>query len=236
MQNTDVTYAALSIPLSKSELNRLSAFFHEFPGAMNLEMMDGFLTALICMPQTSTVNSVVSLVLGGDAKFNTAEEAYEIINLIVRHWNTILQTLKKGDYHYPLLLEDRNGMVHANDWAQGFNMGMQFIYKDWSNALNDQSYLEWMLPILALAHENSPEMQSVRIDGAQRQKLLLDLVIGVKKIHDYFLPQTRTAGYKTIRPKQPEISAIQRREASEIKYQHRHGNKTDRPLYSRTLH
>lgn len=239
MQRTNITNTTLSMPLSISEYYRLRSFLHQTPGAMNLETMDGFFTALICLPQTETVNSVFSLVWGSDASFKTDEEACEITHLIMRHWNTIQQTLKKGDYHYPLLLEDKNGMVYANDWAQGFNMGMQFIYKDWSNALNDQAYLKWILPILALAHEHppAPERRPIRIDNAQRQKLLSDLVIGVKKIHDYFLPHPSAAGYKT---KQPEVSIIRRKEfdlsGSERKYKHRYGNKTDRSLYSRTLH
>jgi uncharacterized protein len=228
--------------LSPNELKRLDAFLHQFPGAMNLETMDGFFSALICTPQTVIVNSVCSKVWGRKARFNDIGEAYEITNLIVRHWNNISQTLNQGDLYYPLLVEDSEGIVHANDWAYGFNIGIQFSDSNWVNLLQDETHKGWLFPIFALAYEHhpDPEMRPSNIDDRQRQTLISALVVGLKRIHDYFLEHGRGGENQTIKNQQPKRTIIRRNEpcpcGSGRKYKQCCGSQADHLQPSRTLH
>jgi uncharacterized protein len=50
----------------------------------------------------------------------------------MRHWNAIVETLRSGDVHLPLLLKDKSGIAHANDWATGFMRGMELRREDWA--------------------------------------------------------------------------------------------------------
>lgn len=48
-------------------------------------------------------------------EFSSLDEAQEILNLMMRHWNTIAATLYKGEIHVPVIAEDENGVAHGND-------------------------------------------------------------------------------------------------------------------------
>lgn len=45
----------LSDKLTDDELDRLDAVLDQFPGAMNVETMDGFFAALICAPEMFSI-------------------------------------------------------------------------------------------------------------------------------------------------------------------------------------
>ncbi|MGR8935892.1 MAG: UPF0149 family protein [Gammaproteobacteria bacterium] len=227
--------------LSPHELNRLGAFLHRFPGSMNLETMDGFFSALICVPQTVIINSICSKVWGRKAKFNDIEEAYEIANLIVRHWNSILQTLNQGDLYHPLLLQDKAGVIHANDWACGFNLGMCYSNENWDELFRNERHKGWIFPIIALAFEHHPDpvMRPDFIDNAQRQLLIVDLRISLKNLHDYFHSNARPAEYQTLTPHCSRGTMLRHSESylceSSREYKH-YSNTIDRPLLSQQLH
>ena len=57
--------------------------------------------------------------------FGAQSVLQDFLSLIMRHWNVIADTLHSGDVFLPLLLEDENGISHANDWAKGFLPGME---------------------------------------------------------------------------------------------------------------
>ena len=50
----------------------------------------------------------------------------------MRHWNSIVDTLQSGEVYLPLLLEDENGITHANDWTNGFLRGMELRKENWA--------------------------------------------------------------------------------------------------------
>jgi uncharacterized protein len=57
-------------------------------------------------------------------EFGSLDQANDILGFLMRHWNTIAGTLFKGEVYVPLLLENEDGMVHGNDWADGFMRGV----------------------------------------------------------------------------------------------------------------
>src|SRR5262245_29510598 len=100
--------------------------------AMNVEMLDGFFAALICCSDGGTVtvlpNEYLPEIWGGgemaDEKARDGrEQLQQFMDLRMRHWNTISRTLKAGDVYLPEVLEDDQGVAHANDWATDFMRG-----------------------------------------------------------------------------------------------------------------
>ena len=148
-------------PLTDAEFNRLNSVLARFSDkhSMNLEMLDGFLAALICGPDTILPSEYLPVIWGDDTvledTFNAPPLLHDFLALIIRHWNVIADTLYSGDVYLPLLLEDEHGISHANDWANGFLRGMELRKEGWADLLNDEQHGGWLVPIFALAHENS---------------------------------------------------------------------------------
>jgi uncharacterized protein len=145
-------------PLTDAELDRLGAFFKSCKGgrAMNVEALDGFLAALIAGPEPVMPSEYYPEVFGGEisevVEFSGLDEAQEILNLLMRHWNKIASTLYQGEIHVPLIFEDEKVGLHGNDWARGFMRGMHMRHEGWSELVNDEKYGGSLIPMMALYH------------------------------------------------------------------------------------
>jgi Uncharacterised protein family (UPF0149) len=131
-----------SEPLTDAEFERLSGILGRFDNKqpMNLEQLDGFLAALICGPEIVRPSEYLPVIYGSDMvledSFGSQSVLQDFLSLIMRHWNVIADTLHSGDVFLPLLLEDENGISHANDWAKA-------SYVEWSSA-KQSGLLFWM--------------------------------------------------------------------------------------------
>jgi uncharacterized protein len=99
--------------------------------------------ALICGPEIVRPSEYLPVVCGNDMvledSFGTQSVMQDFLSLIMRHWNVIADTLHSGDVFLPLLLEDENGISHANDWAKASYAS----YVEWSSA-KQSGLLFWM--------------------------------------------------------------------------------------------
>ena len=162
-----------SEPLTDAEFERLSGILARFDikQPMNLEQLEGFLAALICGPEIVRPSEYLPVICGSDMvlddSFGSQSVLQDFLSLIMRHWNVIADTLHSGDVFLPLLLEDENGISHANDWAKGFLRGMELRRTDWAVLLDDEKQGGCLVPIFVLAHENDPdpEMRPLYVAG-----------------------------------------------------------------------
>src|SRR5436305_5447711 len=78
-------------------MGRLDAFLESCgENAMDVEMLDGFFTALIAGPELVPPSEYLPEIFGGEVpKFASKEEAGEIMGLLFRHSNAIADTLAK---------------------------------------------------------------------------------------------------------------------------------------------
>ncbi|MGB8897384.1 MAG: UPF0149 family protein, partial [Pseudolabrys sp.] len=138
-----------SQPLTNAEFDHLSDVLNRFgsPRSMNLEMLDGFLTALICGPDLVPPSAYLPQIFGDKLVFDDKVALEEFLSLIMRHWNTIADTLYSGEVYVPLLLEDNSGTAHANDWATGFVRGMGLRKENWAGLVEDESQGGLLVPI-----------------------------------------------------------------------------------------
>ena len=130
---------SLNIPLDDAEYDRLESILGRFRGenAMNLEMVDGFFTALLCSPEMTPPSAYLPEVRGGEEMadeeaFDDIGQVREFMGLILRHWNDVNRRLRDDEVFFPILLEDAEGKVKGNDWARGFLRGMELHRPDWS--------------------------------------------------------------------------------------------------------
>src|SRR5260370_5155695 len=206
-------------PLSEAELDRLSSVLARFGDkhSMNLKQLDGFLAALICGPDTVLPSEYLPVIWGDrislEDTFKAQPLLHDFLSLIMRYWNAIADTLHSGDVYLPLLLEDESGISHANDWANGFLRGMELRKEDWTDLLNDEQHGGWLVPIFALAHENSLDaaMRPYKepVSAEMREKLIVGVAAGVTGIYRHFQSQrsleNQSLGNTTIRRVAPKI-------------------------------
>ena len=186
-----------SEPLVEAELDQLGDLLARFGGqaGMSPEELDGFFAALICGPSNVLPSEYLPEILrdGIVDAMSTQSALQELISLVTRHWNTICNTLRSGDVFTPLLLEDDKGNAHGNDWASGFMRGMDLRMEDWLPLLRDEEHAGPLVPIFALAHEHDPDpaMRPYKepISAEMRDRLIVGVAAGVKKIYKYFEAQ-----------------------------------------------
>jgi uncharacterized protein len=189
-------------PLNDAERDRMDAMLSRFrsESAMNnAEEIDGFFAALICSPETAKPSQYLSEIWGGemadDEAFDDRQELQDFLSLLMRHWNSIVCILEKGEIFGPLLFQDEEGTAHGNDWARGFMRGVSFHHESWKELINDEEHGGPLIPIMILAHEHDPdpEMRPYKdnVDAELREKLILGIAGAVTAIYRYFAPQRR---------------------------------------------
>jgi uncharacterized protein len=181
-------------PLTNDEFAKLGEFLRSLKNcrAMSLEAMDGFFTALICGPETVSPSEYLPYVWGNELSnegiFQSLEEAEKVLNLAIRHWNTIANTLYKGRVYFPFLLEDENGLAQGNDWAKGFLRGMNLRRDSWNELVDDEQHGGSLVPIFMLAYEHDPDpkLRPHPISRRKREDILTHLTAGLPVIYTYF--------------------------------------------------
>ena len=187
------------VSLTDDDYDYLESVLDRFQSdaTMNLEMVDGFFVALICSPQLVMPSQYMPEILGEpegepEGGYESIEQVERFMSVLMAHWNNIIHTFREGEVYLPLLLEDENGNVIGNDWAQGFLRGMEFYPDDWTELLDDDEHGGALVAIFALAHEHNPdpEMRPYEkpIDEAHREQLLVELAAGAVRIYRYFKP------------------------------------------------
>ena len=190
-------------PLTDADYDRLAGMLNRFGSerALNLEEMDGFIAALICGPGHIHPSEFLPELWGGEMAdedaFESQRELKDFLDLVLRHWNVIAETLQSGDVYLPLLLEDEEGTTRGNDWAQGFFRGMDLRCADWGELLDDEEHNGALVPIFALAHEHDPD-PTLRpyqepMSPGRREQLIVGMAAGITAIYRYFEPRRLAA-------------------------------------------
>jgi uncharacterized protein len=187
--------------LSDAELDRVADLLKHCgsKGAMNVEMLDGFLAALICGPETVLPSEYLPEIWGGDEAngpvFESKSALQELLSLIMRYWNASIHSLQSGDVFLPVLLHDESGIAHANDWSSGFMRGMAMRRDSWLRLMDDEEHGGALIPIMALAHEHDPDPQmrpyKEPISAERREQLIVGIAAGVTAIFRYFATERK---------------------------------------------
>ena len=94
-------------PLTDEELERLGAFLRGLrnPDRLTLEGLDGFFCALIAGPDLVLPSEYLPVVWGGEMAdedaFESDEQANELLGLLMRHWNAIVNEYETERMYVP---------------------------------------------------------------------------------------------------------------------------------------
>src|SRR5271156_92242 len=187
-------------PLTDAEIALLDDFLisDSVPEeAMDISMMDGFMTALASAPNLTLPSSMLRWIweseLGKDAPaFTNIQESTSIITLIMRHWNDINETLNRApDEYQPLILErhaDDRTIPIIDSWCSEYYKGIAIDRAGWDPLL--AQHPEWFAVILLYGTEDGWTELEGRQDSNEQHQAFADSLAGsVPNIHRYWLAQ-----------------------------------------------
>ena len=211
----------METPLSEAEYDKLEFILNQFQNknVMNLEEVDGLFTALISSPEMTQPNIYLREIWGDNGipaneALHNDQDTQGFMNLLMRHWNTVVRKLDGDEVFLPVLLEDSAGISNGNDWAKGFLKGVKLHQEDWSELLNDEENGGSLVPIMALAHEHDPDPEKrpykEPVSPERREQLITGLAAGATNIYKYFEPHRKLSARKaknghTFRRETPKV-------------------------------
>lgn len=149
--------------LSDDQVDRLSELLeqHAVPHqGLNLEALDGFLSALVVSPGKPLAFEEWSAQVWGDApRMDARERAEEAGQLLRTHWNGCQARVRGGEdppEHLAALLwlpenplEDHPDELDVGrDWALGFYRGVDLRHADWDRWLDREDWIDEIFELL----------------------------------------------------------------------------------------
>jgi uncharacterized protein len=212
---------ALDEPLSDTELDELEAFLASDAvpqDCMDLEMLDGYLTAVASGPESIQPSEWLPGVWseGGRAAspaYGSSEQAQQIMGLMLRHMVGIERTLAESPTRFrPLLYlpdrdkerregEDRRESEPAADrappeataWCEGYMAGVKLRDEEWQPLYDAPDARDWIFPVEALAFgEHDPEFAEWIDDADKRASLVDELPVAAVLIYRFWRDRRRT--------------------------------------------
>ena len=190
--------------LTTAELEELEAFLESdqcSDNTMTLEMLDGFLTAIIIGPTTLPFSTWFPYIWGPTIedmpKFESKEELEHITGLIIRHANSISNIAAiDPDQFQPILNqiptdELPEGLyTDGSLWADGFLTGVGICSNDWTAFFDDEAAFNLLTPIYLLGSDDvSDEILEEHLSTALQHHELSELIPEIiGEIHQYWLP------------------------------------------------
>ncbi len=165
--------------------------------AMSLDMLDGYMTAIVVGPTSLSATRWYPGIWGDreeDAPaFESTEEAKRIMGLVIGHYNGIIRSIELDpDTHAPFFdyYQDESGEhVDGELWAYGFMQGLALTRQDWQALFDDPRGLEWLEPIRLLGSDDLSEEEYERMDiPEEREKLTLQIPDSLAAIYRFWLP------------------------------------------------
>lgn len=192
-------------PLSEAELDELDTLLQALPGeaVMNVEGLDGYLTALLVGPpllaRLKTADWLPGI-WGGDgdgtAPFASQKKRKRTAILVLRHLHGIEVQLRDDaagwEPVFSIAETPQRDYVDAEDWCVGFLQAVALDPEAWSPLFDDADLGPALVPIALLGGDDSdlPEAAAARLaDPAQRDALSRAVVDAV-----LLLRERRTGG------------------------------------------
>jgi uncharacterized protein len=197
-------------PLTDAELDELEAFLTSDAvpeDCMDLEMLDGYLTAIISGPEEIQPSEWLPGVWSEGGKSATPaylsnEQAQRIMGLILRHMVGVQRTLSESPTSFrPLLYyaddkEPRSkGAAEAVAWCEGYMSGVKLRDDQWQALYDTQDARDWMFAIEALAFgDRDPEFAEWMDDREKHVALVDELPVASVLVYRYWQEKKRASG------------------------------------------
>lgn len=203
--------ADLNVPLSEEEIEELDDFLmsdatHE--DAMDISMLDGFLTALAIGPNNLPPSRWMPVIWGGSMTWENESVAKRMMSLVFRHANDILFTLRSyPDEFDPLLYENNHHgekVPVIDEWCTGFIKGMALDEEAWRPLMESDEGNDMLFPIMLYGTEAGWKQLRDDTSLAERHaEFVTALGDSVMAIMDWWLPVRKAK--LTVRREEPKV-------------------------------
>jgi uncharacterized protein len=177
-------------PLTDSELDELEAFLASDAvpqDCMDLEMLDGYLTAIVSGPESIQPSEWLPQVWseGGRSAspaFASNDQAQRVMSLVLRHMVGIQRTLAESPTRFrPLLyMPDENARKsertppEATAWCEGYMAGVKLRDDEWQPLYDAPDARDWIFPVEALAFGDRDDDFTEWVDTEDKREGLID--------------------------------------------------------------
>ena len=157
MRSPDYQSTLDAPPLSDDALAALDALLAEAGGdaAMNVEMVDGYFTALLLAPTPVAqrpADDWMPSVWGGGEPFGSSKQRKRAIVLLLRHLHAIDLALRGDAEHWEPVFSvaetpDGDELADAEDWCIGFLQATTLDPEGWGALFDDSILGPLLLPV-----------------------------------------------------------------------------------------
>jgi len=200
---------ALDEPLTEAEMDELEAFLASDAvpqDCMDLEMLDGYLAAIVSGPESIQPSEWLPPVWSeGGRTANPAytgnDQAQRVMGLILRHMVGIQRTLAESPTRFrPLLyLPDEKAPRGGGEappegsaWCEGYMAGVKLREDEWQPLYDQQDARDWIFPIEALAFGDRDDDFTEWVDtDEKREALIEELPIAAVLIYRFWQDRLR---------------------------------------------
>ena len=153
-------------------------------GAMQLETIDGYMTALVIGPASVSPSEWLKYLWDADGRqspnWDSLEQANYVLVLLMKNWNAIAARRMADAPHEPFI-EPLNEAFAGRDWAEGFLVGAELRDDAWAPLIDSRRSNELFMSIYALV-DDDPKVFATQITPKVRIRLLDQLPVVLKSI------------------------------------------------------
>jgi uncharacterized protein len=182
---------AKAVCLTDNECDWLAGFLvsPQVPdNTMTLEMLDGFLTALVIGPAMVVPSEYLRVIWGTDDDdgplWDSVAQAQYFMNLLTKHWNAIAARRDADAPHDPFI-DTFGDAEQGHVWAKGFVVGIELSRSGWEPMLKDRRAAEMCNLIFALTQDD-PQYSGDRITSKMREEIVDQLPVTLQSIAAYW--------------------------------------------------
>lgn len=184
-------------PLSTAELDRLeqllvSDIFQE--EAMPLDMLQGLFCAVGSAPDLIPPSSWLAVALGENPAYETADQAREILDLVMRLYSQTLLDLDEGTGITLYVFPDDEGEDDLATWCEGYLEGVVLSEADWYELGEPEKVEELLFPFMLLsgrmreaAQEAGDTVLSLDEEREMKRQASASLGDSVMAVNSYWL-------------------------------------------------
>lgn len=154
-------------PLNDDELDELDDLLmsQDMPeNTMDISMLDGFFAALVLHPDLIMPSEYLRWIWDSEQgedkpEFSSLAEANRILDLIMRHYNSVLQAITDDRFEplfYVLPQEDGSEFFDAEGWSCGFILATSIFNEPWEPVFKERP--ELLTPMVLLGTERGWDM------------------------------------------------------------------------------
>ncbi len=186
------------LPLDDAELEQLDELLAGLPdGALNIEALDGFLSALLLspvplasLPGEAWLPEIWGQQAGEPEPFASGKQRKKLQLLVLRHLRALDAQLGTSAWEPLFSLAEQDGQewVDAEDWCTGFMIAVDLAGEAWTARFDSGETAAWLAPIALLGGDEAqqdPEALAELADPAVRDALSREVHAGVQALRAF---------------------------------------------------